>query len=84
VGWRFLSYLSSFFLLLLIHCLYLVVELWCGAALSDQLKAEIAVEDAEKEALHLRKKLNKLERMSQQPPRLGKHKFKPEPLQVNC
>eukprot|EP00884_Botryococcus_braunii_P022467 jgi/Botrbrau1/8904/Bobra.0148s0019.1 len=47
-----------------------------------QLTAEMAVEDAEKEALLLRKKLNKLERLTQRPPRLGKHIFKPEPIQV--
>lgn len=46
------------------------------------MKAELAVEDAEHEARQLRKKLDKLERMAEQPPRLGKHKFKPEPLQV--
>ncbi|KAI4385628.1 hypothetical protein MLD38_003629 [Melastoma candidum] len=43
---------------------------------------EIEREDGEKQRKHLRKVVAKAERLKSRPPRLGKHKFEPAPLQV--
>ncbi|XP_057979423.1 ribosome biogenesis protein NOP53 [Malania oleifera] len=43
---------------------------------------EIAKEDEEKHKRHLRRIVAKQERLKSGPPRLGKHKFEPAPLQV--
>ncbi|KAF3443324.1 hypothetical protein FNV43_RR13006 [Rhamnella rubrinervis] len=43
---------------------------------------EIAKEDEEKQKKHLRKLVAKQERLKACPPRLGKHKFEPAPMQV--
>ncbi|KAA8534003.1 hypothetical protein F0562_031520 [Nyssa sinensis] len=43
---------------------------------------EIAKEDEEKSRRHLRRIVAKQERLKARPPRLGKHKFEPAPLQV--
>ncbi|KAI4383941.1 hypothetical protein MLD38_009719 [Melastoma candidum] len=43
---------------------------------------EIEREDEEKQRKHLRKVVAKAERLKSRPPRLGKHKFEPAPLQV--
>ncbi|CAK9160605.1 unnamed protein product [Ilex paraguariensis] len=43
---------------------------------------EIAKEDDEKHKRHLRRIVAKQERLRSRPPRLGKHKFQPAPLQV--
>ncbi|KAF8397156.1 hypothetical protein HHK36_016063 [Tetracentron sinense] len=43
---------------------------------------EIAKEDEEKHKRHLRRIVAKQERLKSYPPRLGKHKFEPAPLQV--
>uniref|UniRef100_A0A5B6YUX6 Ribosome biogenesis protein NOP53 n=1 Tax=Davidia involucrata TaxID=16924 RepID=A0A5B6YUX6_DAVIN len=43
---------------------------------------EIAKEDEEKSRRHLRRIVAKQERLKSRPPRLGKHKFEPAPLQV--
>ncbi|XP_021904076.1 ribosome biogenesis protein NOP53, partial [Carica papaya] len=43
---------------------------------------EIAEEDAEKNKRHLRRVIAKQERLKSCPPRLGKHKFQPAPVQV--
>ncbi|PSS32500.1 P60-like protein [Actinidia chinensis var. chinensis] len=43
---------------------------------------EIAKEDEEKQKRHLRRVVAKQERLKSRPPRLGKHKFDPAPVQV--
>ncbi|KAL6977530.1 hypothetical protein U1Q18_026329 [Sarracenia purpurea var. burkii] len=43
---------------------------------------EIAKEDEEKQKRHLRRIVAKQERLKSRPPRLGKHKFQPAPVQV--
>ncbi|XP_019058225.1 PREDICTED: uncharacterized protein At2g40430-like [Tarenaya hassleriana] len=43
---------------------------------------EIANEDEEKQKRHLRRVIAKLEILKTRPPRLGKHKFEPAPVQV--
>uniref|UniRef100_A0A0D9WCP4 Ribosome biogenesis protein NOP53 n=1 Tax=Leersia perrieri TaxID=77586 RepID=A0A0D9WCP4_9ORYZ len=43
---------------------------------------EIAKEDEEKEKRHIRQTVAKQERLKSAPPRLGKHKFEPAPVQV--
>ncbi|XP_027110666.1 ribosome biogenesis protein NOP53-like isoform X2 [Coffea arabica] len=43
---------------------------------------EIEKEDAEKQKRHLRRAVAKQERLKSCPPRLGKHKFEPAPVQV--
>ncbi|KAK6143195.1 hypothetical protein DH2020_023543 [Rehmannia glutinosa] len=43
---------------------------------------EIAKEDEEKEKRHLRRIIAKQERLKARPPRLGKYKFEPAPIQV--
>ncbi|KAL7214693.1 hypothetical protein ACSBR1_026972 [Camellia fascicularis] len=43
---------------------------------------EIAKEDEEKQKRHLRRAVAKQERLKSRPPRLGKHKFEPAPVQV--
>ncbi|KAJ7965105.1 Ribosome biogenesis protein NOP53 [Quillaja saponaria] len=49
--------------------------------LPDIIK-EIAKDDEEKERRHLRRIVAKQERLKSCPPRLGKHKFEPAPVQV--
>nr|XP_048322564.1 ribosome biogenesis protein NOP53-like [Ziziphus jujuba var. spinosa] len=43
---------------------------------------EIAKEDEEKQKRHLRRIVAKQEKLKSHPPRLGKHKFEPAPMQV--
>ncbi|XP_006654035.1 ribosome biogenesis protein NOP53 [Oryza brachyantha] len=43
---------------------------------------EIAKEDEEKEKRHIRRTVAKQERLKSAPPRLGRHKFEPAPVQV--
>ncbi|CAL5404705.1 unnamed protein product [Camellia sinensis] len=43
---------------------------------------EIAKEDEEKQKRHLRRAVAKQERLKSRPPRLGKHKYEPAPVQV--
>ncbi|KAL5202499.1 hypothetical protein ABZP36_013451 [Zizania latifolia] len=43
---------------------------------------EIAKEDEEKEKRHIRRTVTKQERLKSGPPRLGRHKFEPAPVQV--
>ncbi|KAL5974719.1 hypothetical protein ACLOJK_031389 [Asimina triloba] len=43
---------------------------------------EIAKEDEEKEKRHVRREVARQERLKSAPPRLGKHKFEPAPVQV--
>ncbi|ONK78573.1 uncharacterized protein A4U43_C02F20240 [Asparagus officinalis] len=50
-------------------------------SLSDIMK-EIAEEDEDKKRRHLRREVAKQEKLKSGPPRLGKHKFKPAPMQV--
>ncbi|GMH30525.1 hypothetical protein Nepgr_032368 [Nepenthes gracilis] len=50
-------------------------------SISDIIQ-EIAEEDKEKEKRHLRRIVAKQERLKSRPPRLGKRKFEPAPLQV--
>ncbi|XP_052187079.1 ribosome biogenesis protein NOP53 [Diospyros lotus] len=43
---------------------------------------EIAKEDEERQKRHLRRMVSEQERLRSRPPRLGKHKFQPAPVQV--
>ncbi|XP_031374771.1 ribosome biogenesis protein NOP53 isoform X1 [Punica granatum] len=50
-------------------------------SISDIMQ-EIAKDDEEKQKRHLRRIVAKQERLKQCPPRLGKHKYEPAPMQV--
>jgi hypothetical protein len=47
-----------------------------------QLEAEVEAMEADRTARRMRKEVERLEKLVEQPPRLGRHKFKPAPLQV--
>lgn len=47
-----------------------------------EIIGEIAKEDEEKKKRHIRKSLAEVEKLKAAPPRLGKHKFQPAPVQV--
>ncbi|KAK4786467.1 hypothetical protein SAY86_003156 [Trapa natans] len=48
----------------------------------NDIMQEIAKEDEEKQKRHLRRIVAKQERLKQQPPRLGKHRYEAAPVQV--
>lgn len=47
-----------------------------------QIQGELAEAEAEKEAARLRRQLDRAERQAAVPPKLGKQRFEPAPLQV--
>lgn len=48
----------------------------------SQIQRELREEEEENQAIRLRRQLDKVERLTAEPPKLSKHKFQPMPLQV--